>query len=194
MKIRKNSERDQHSHKNLTSIHSFSYASQIDPNWMSFYSLKVLSENKIPRSSQLNYSLSYPYFYLISQSGELETLCKNQGKTTIKAGDSLQFEQSQIESVALKSLFDEEANFIIAESLVPLDIKIKHYSIDSGLSLEAKKSFWWCQVLNGNFEVLQDGTAVNLEKGDGVGLTLGEKTSLTCVSPGEIIYFQVPNA
>ncbi|MAZ50096.1 MAG: hypothetical protein CME65_16150 [Halobacteriovoraceae bacterium] len=192
LKIKLNSQRDEHLIGNLTSFHSFSYASQIQPEWMSFYSLKVFSECFLKPNEQFNHSLSYTFFKLIPIEGQLDILCRSHGKSSLDLYSPLELNRSQAESVSFKNNSHKISRFFLLESNLPIEVEIISIEKGNSLTLDSINMPLWCHLIEGHLEMVYHRDILALESSSGFSLEANNEVHLKSLEDTKAILCRVP--
>lgn len=192
LKIKSNSQRDEHLKGNLISFHSFSYASQIHPEWMSFHSLKVFSECFLNANEKFNHSLSYAFLQLIPIEGQLDILCRSHGKSSLELFSPLSLERSQAESISFRNNGQEKARFFFLESSQPIKAEVISLEKGKSLSLDSKSMPLWCHIVEGRVEAVYLREKSVLKSGEGFSLDANEEVHLKATENFMAILCRVP--
>tara|TARA_Y100000031_G_C8185559_1_gene368777 strand:- start:102 stop:680 length:579 start_codon:yes stop_codon:yes gene_type:complete len=189
-RVRLAADRSQHELSSLAnSFHSFSFGTQIDPEWMGFYSLKVFSENFLAPNGQLSLSLTHKFLKILPLTEDLEVLCKSHGRKVLEKNVFFDLTQEQAESLSLKNSSKDEASFFWIESQEYIEASFMTKQEAESFAPKRSDKAFWIHLLKGKFET----DSFKLDLNDGLAFDRDENLKLTCTETGEFIWLQVPN-
>lgn len=183
MRIRLGHERSIHHTEGLTSYHSFSYGSQIEPDWMNFGALKIFSECTLTPSSQISLKLSQSFLIIIAVSEGVEILCKNYGKKELENGESFSTSQDSTESITLLNPLQTPSKFFWIESSQNLNLQLRQFKANETLQIPASS---WFHLLEGSLK----NKAVRFDAADAIENE--QPSEVKAHSHGKAILLQVP--